>query len=218
MKVFGFMGKKQSGKNTCCNIIHGMVMKKLGLIPDYKIAKTGDLIILNDGVWSGFDVSRRDPAFVEYADETFWPYVKSYSFAEMIKFIGENLFDIPYECLHGSSEQKNTLQEHLLWENMPGQAMYNMTKMAGNLGVKEGAMTAREFMQFFGTEIMRKMWEPVWTQHVMKKILSDNSEIALISDVRFINEAEAIIGLPGNVIVTGPLVVLTPIFSPSSAV
>ena len=48
-----------------------------------------------------------------------WPYVKLYSFADELKRICVELFNIPYECVYGTDEQKNQPQEHLLWDNMP---------------------------------------------------------------------------------------------------
>ena len=210
MRVFGFAGKKQSGKGTCANIIHGMVLKKLGGVKDWTISDKGQLMIqkldqINDD-WSVFDITRRDPEFAEYAEVALWPYVKLYSFADTLKDICVHMFGIPPECVFGTDEQKNTPQEHLRWENMPGlwateddeiALMYeglSYTKHA------PGPMTAREFLQFFGTDVMRKMWEPVWIADTMRRIVNDGSEIAIIADVRFPNEAQAIYDLPGNVL------------------
>lgn len=55
-----------------------------------------------------------------------------------------------------------------------------------------GPMTAREFMQFFGTEIMRKMYEPIWVERTIKDIQTEESQLAVISDCRFKNEAVAL--------------------------
>ena len=48
---------------------------------------------------------------------------------------------------------------------------------------KEGPMTAREFMQFFGTDVCRKMFEPVWAKACINKIKREQSELAIIADV-----------------------------------
>lgn len=53
-------------------------------------------------------------------------------------------------------------------------------------------MTAREFMQFFGTEIGRRMYAPIWTGSTIKRILRDGSELSIVADVRFENEVRAI--------------------------
>ena len=57
---------------------------------------------------------------------------------------------------------------------------------------REGPMTAREFMQFFGTDVCRKMYEPIWVSSCLKTIMKEQSELAIIADVRFPNEAKAI--------------------------
>ena len=61
-------------------------------------------------------------------------------------------------------------------------------------------MTAREFMQFFGTDVMRKMYEPIWVKSCIKKIQQEQSELAIIADVRFPNEAKVIEEAGGTVL------------------
>lgn len=226
MRIFGFVGKKQSGKNTCVNIVHGMVLRKMGLITDYKISETGKLLISSPTAMGGelveFDITRRDAEFAEYAESTFWPYVKCYSFADTLKDIAVHLFNVPPECVYGTDEQKNTPQEHLRWENMPGiltddrfedVLFKEQARIVNGKKLPEykspifntsyhpnGPMTARQFLQFLGTDIMRRMWEPVWIRDTLNRIISDDSEIALIGDVRFPNESEAIHNTPGNLL------------------
>lgn len=209
MKVIGFLGRKQSGKNTCSNIIHGYELLRQGMIRDFKI-DNGKLIVLTENAtgetgWGEFDVTRKDENFVTWADMNMWPFVKNYAFADELKRMSIELFDIPYECVYGTDEQKNQIQEHLLWENMPGVICYPNYIECGNathsdidlneIGLtthESGPMTAREFMQFFGSEIMRKMYGPVWINKTLRQISREQSAIAIISDVRFPNEAEAI--------------------------
>jgi hypothetical protein len=74
-KIIGISGRKQAGKNTVANIIHGIVLKKQELIEDWNIGKNGELLILtsdSDGVtaWGEFDVSRKDDGFIENANYT----------------------------------------------------------------------------------------------------------------------------------------------------
>jgi hypothetical protein len=183
--IIGISGKKQSGKNTTANILHGIVLKERGLVKDFEIDDEGKLIILttnSSGVdgWGEFDITRKDRAFVEYAEQNMWPYIKLYSFADALKSICVDLFNIPERCVYGTEEQKNQIQEYLLWENMPGAT------------TKTGAMTAREFLQYFGTEVMRKIWEPVWVNKCLKDIKREDSLCAIIADVRFPNEVSGI--------------------------
>ena len=116
-----------------------------------------------------------------------WPYVKLYSFADNLKSICTELFNIPYDCVYGTDEQKNQIQEHLLWENIPGCDM-------------SGPMSARQFMQHLGTDIMRKIYEPIWVQSCIRKIQREQSSLAIIADVRFPNEAKAIEDAGGRVV------------------
>lgn len=178
MKILGISGRKQAGKNTTANILHGVVLKRLNNIEDWNIGASGELLVQTEGGWGEFDVTRQDRAFSEYAEYNMWPFVKLYSFADELKRICVELFNIPYECVFGTDEEKNRLQEHLLWENISTD--------------KTGAMTAREFMQFFGTDICRKVYEPIWVDSCIRKIQAEQSELAIIADVRFPNEAKAI--------------------------
>lgn len=225
--ILGISGRKQAGKNTTANILHGIVLKREGFIKDWNIGSNGELLVDSDG-WGEFDVTRKDPEFVTWADNNMWPFVKIYSFADELKRICIELFNIPFECVYGTDEQKNQVQEHLLWENMPGVITYDsgakrlsqalskhftpnssMGREGGDLDViaamglrlkNEGAMTAREFMQYLGTDVMRKMYEPVWVNSCIKKIQREQSALAIIADVRFPNEAKAIEQAGGKVV------------------
>ena len=112
MKIVGIAGKKQSGKNTTANILHGIVLKDQGLVRDCNIDGDGKLVILTSNSqgeedWGEFDVTRKDAAFVEYAEHNMWPHVKLYSFADNLKQICVDLFSIPPEGAWGTDEQKN---------------------------------------------------------------------------------------------------------------
>lgn len=65
---------------------------------------------------------------------------------------------------------------------------------------REGEMTAREFMQFFGTDIMRKIHINVWANACINKIIKEDSSLAIVADVRFPNEVEAINKAGGKVL------------------
>jgi hypothetical protein len=195
MKIIGISGRKQSGKNTAANILHGIVLKKQNTLKEFGIDAGGRLIILTDDSegnegWGEFDITRRDEAFVDYAEYSMWPFVKLYSFADNLKSICHELFDIPLESLWGTDEQKNQKQKHLLWDGMPDEIR----------GKRRGAMTAREFMQILGTDIMRNIYGSVWVNSAIKKIIREQSELAIIADVRFPNEAKAIENAGGVVV------------------
>ena len=208
--ILGISGKKQAGKTTIANIIHGEVLIKNEMIRDYNIDEHGKLIIKTTNSsgqegWGEFDIERKDEQFIEYAHYNMWPYVKLYNFADSLKDMCINLFGFTYEQAYGTNDQKNQTLEHIRWEDMPRfQNMKLMKKMPidakKSWNWREGEMTAREFMQFFGTDIMRKIYDNVWTNACINKITKEGSDLAIIADVRFPNEVEAIKKAGGKVL------------------
>ena len=138
-----------------------------------------------------------------------WPYVKSYSFADPLKNIATELFDIKEENIRGTDIQKNA-KIPITWESMPGVITCAKTaKLApvkklieeGSLIYhKKGKMTGREFLQFFGSEVCRKIYEEIWVSRLIKDVESEGSLLAVIDDCRYPNEAEAIQNAGGKVI------------------
>jgi len=230
-RIIGISGKKQSGKSTSANWLHGLVLKDQGMVEDFNVDANGKLAIetfnqTGEKGWGVFDVGRNDDTFVEYAEEEMWPYVKMYSFADTLKSLAVHLFGLRPEQVYGSEEDKNSLTQ-FRWENMPGIVTKKVLEEEwGNMlcdwfpkdheyGAKEmqeglaginlmyhdaGPMTAREFMQHFGTDVMRKMYSNIWVDNTIKKILAEGSELAVVPDVRFPNEVEAILENGGEVI------------------
>ena len=209
-RILGISGKKQSGKNTTANYIHGKVLASMGMISNFYIDEAGELVIettnqAGETGYGAFDITRKDEEFTSYAERDLWPYIKMYSFADGLKSLCVEFFGLKPEHVYGTDEQKNQIQEHLLWENMPRfQNMSLMVKMPidarKSWGWREGQMTAREFMQFLGTDVMRKMYEPVHVDHAINRILSEQSNLAIVPDVRFPNEVKAIQDAGGKVI------------------
>lgn len=196
-KIVALSGKKQSGKTTLANYLHGHEMKRHDVIEKFFISPLGELVVnctFHDENGKEFeemgvlDLQQHNEEFYQYAAKRIWPLVRCYNFADSLKEICVMLFNIPPECVYGTDEQKNQKQEHLLWENMPGE--FNKT----------GTMTARDFMQFFGTEIMRKIYEPIWLDNCFKRIAEDRPDIAVIADCRFMNEIKAVQNNGGKVV------------------
>jgi hypothetical protein len=61
-------------------------------------------------------------------------------------------------------------------------------------------MTSRELLQYFGTDIMRQMYTNIWVDHAINTIEREQSELAILADVRFPNEVEAVKKAGGKVI------------------
>lgn len=218
IKVLGFSGKKQSGKNTGANFVLGIWMRALSIIEDFKITKKGELwvsdIFGNDEYKGIFDINRNTDAMQDFASEHIYPFVKLYSFADLLKkHVCIDILGLTYEQCYGTDDEKN-LKTHLRWEDMPGVITEctpdfsddeEFEKFGGRLGPyykilrdgtiyhRPGFMTAREVMQFVGTGIIRKMYKNVWVDATMRKIQKDAPTMAIITDVRFQNEVEGII-------------------------
>jgi hypothetical protein len=184
--IIGLCGKKQSGKNTVSNIFHGIYLKSHSMVKDFNISGDGKLYVCGESFsWGEFDVTRTDEEFLIWAEQNMHPYIKNYSFADPLKIICHTLFGLTKEQCWGNDNQKNTIVQHLLWENMP-------VLCSGMKYHNPGPMTAREFLQYFATEIMRAIYEPIWVNATINKIKQEKSSISIITDVRFLNEIESI--------------------------
>lgn len=227
VKIVAFSGKKQAGKSTAGNFLFGLEMwsillpeTKEPLISQFRIDDKGRLIIPVDfgpekgGIRDGiFDPASRQPAVQAFLSELVWPYVKMYSFADVLKEIAMALFGLTDEQCYGTNEQKNTYTK-LKWADMPTfnwdtankrKLAYNQVKSLGfslaDSWSPDDNMTAREVMQYFGTEICRKMYNNAWAESTVNRIMAqDNDGIAIITDCRFPNEVKAVKDAGGVVI------------------
>ena len=105
---------------------------------------------------------------------------KIYNFADPLKKdICMNILGLTYDQCYGDDEAKNTLTN---------------TQWEGKI------LTAREVMQFIGTDIFRKIQNNVWADATIKKIQQEQPELAIIADCRFPNEVDAVKSVEGMVI------------------
>ena len=196
VKIIGISGKKQSGKNTAANYIHGVILKSKNIIEDFEINEQGQLIIKTavsgDEEYGVLDITRKDNNFVDYAHHNLWPHVKLYSFADGLKNLCMQFFGLSFAQAYGTDEEKNTLS-NIEWENMP-------TWQNSSLNTDRGLMTSRELLQYFGTDVMRKMHTNVWVDYTINTIKREQSSLAILADVRFPNEVEAVQKAGGKVI------------------
>jgi nicotinamide riboside kinase len=230
-KVLAFCGKKGSGKNTLANFLTGYQLRANEIIKDFSLDDKGRLFALYDANGKDaeglLDLNRNDFDFGVYASQSIWPFVKTYAFANPLKDICHELFEIPRELLHGTDEDKNTVMEHLRWENMPGvitrrpidiawsltegymEQKYTVDMITAHFGEfyknipeftyhDSGLMTVREFLQFMGTEVMRKIYGPVWVNLLKRQIQSERSDLSIITDCRFDNEIDGLKSLPSE--------------------
>ena len=194
--ILGISGAKQSGKTTCNNFLHGYQMRFHDVIEKFLMNEKGDLVVNTisldekgeevEGI-GVIDVFRTDFEFNLYASQNIWPFVKAFSFADPLKAICVNLFGLTYDQCYGSDDDKNT-PVNVKWEHVPG------------VSKKSGYLTAREFMQVFGTDICRTIKPDVWTNACINRIHESGTELAIVSDCRYPNEVEAVKQAGGKVI------------------
>lgn len=210
-KIIAFSGRAQAGKTSCCNYILGMRMWMKGIVRgSFGINENGDLYVTDllgnteyEGVFNPYSGSLAMKGFLaEYVD----PYVKLYSMADILKQeVCINLLGLKWEQCYGTNAQKNELT-HLRWEDFPGCVTSKDAKFEADYSIdadmktehptvfyhKPGFMTGRETMQFVGTEIFRKMYGDCHAKATINRIKQDNSEWAIIMDIRFPNEVDVV--------------------------
>lgn len=213
--ILAISGKAQSGKNCLANWILGEMMSALGVVKGgFTVDGKGELYISD--LFGGancqgrFDYYRSNDKLDKFKEEYLHPYIKLYSFADELKAFCVNVLNLKPEQVYGTNEQKDSLT-HLKWEDMPGVlteeglgeplSMPELThddeywhdSMYPNpvaIYHKPGYMTGREVLQYFGTNIVRKMYGLAWANVTLNKIERENTLLAVITDCRFPDEVE----------------------------
>ena len=89
------------------------------------------------------DVERDDFEFASYASQRIWPFIRAYNFATPLKGVCMSLFGLTHKQCYGTDQEKNT-HTNIMWENLSPEH-------------KSGTTTAREFLQFFGSETSHRL-------------------------------------------------------------
>jgi len=182
-QIIGFAGKKQSGKNTCCNFITMLKMIEGNVCKRARLNENGDIEVsdvFGEEVGSEEYFSFKQPqvntdVVIEQMNS-----VKIYALADPLKKLSIELLGLPEDKVYGTDIDKNQMTD-IKWENMPCLDRYSNKNKNGNMKI-------REVLQHLGTEVFRMIDENVWVNTLLRKIEEDRPEIALICDVRFDNE------------------------------
>ena len=202
-QVIGISGKKQSGKTSLAYYLKArLLVENHPNYKNYEIRQDEEGgVVLYGGAYGG-----NDAIFVADIGNDL---VEVYSFGDTLKECCINTLGITWEQCYGTDEQKNTLTKYL-WDNLPMSVRKKYSsKTIAKMSVpqmgfeppdyyrekipREGPLTAREVMQVFGTDICRDMFhDDIWVDATFKRIEKDEVKIAIIADVRFPSEVNAI--------------------------
>ena len=207
-KILGLSGAKQSGKTTSMNFLYGYQMRVNDVIEKFLMDDKGNLLVNAVMVDEHgketeeigiLDVERRDQDFIDYAARSIWPHVRSFSFADPLKIIAIELFGLSEDQCYGTDEDKNSLTNIRVQDMsrlISGPDQNELVKIPA----MEVHLTAREFLQYFGTDICRRLKSDVWVSTCMRRIKESKTELAIVSDCRFPNEIKAIKKAGGKVV------------------
>lgn len=185
-KVLLLHGSKQSGKTSAANYIVGEVLKKVGVISKFSITENGQLVVpANTESGEGIlDLQSRDLDNVLFYSQNVWPHIKVYNFADELKRIAMDMFELTYEQCYGTDEEKNT-NTKVYWKDFCGVLSSRGIHSIKESGKFHRLMSAREFMQFFGTEVCRKIYPGCHAKNVIRRIREEKPDFAVIADLRF---------------------------------
>ena len=191
-------GKKQSGKSSASNFLHGLCMKAAGSTREFSIDDEGRLHVLSaeaneagdvEEFMAILDIERDDDQFAAYASKKIWPFVRCYSYADTLKSVCMQVFGLSEKQCYGTDDEKNS-ETHIKWSDV-GWSLPPRTKGEYKKNGKlEKFMTGREFMQHFGTNICRKVKDDCWLKACMNAVVADGAALAIITDARFPNEID----------------------------
>lgn len=180
-KIIAISGKKQSGKSTLAEFLrHYLNSKDRFSFNNYFYDQNTLELNLNFFENKSYVIK----------PETITENVSVHSFADSLKTFCTNVMSLSLNQVYGSDIEKNSLTPYR-WEKIPKEISNGRT----------GFMTAREVMQFVGTNIMRNMFdENIWVNACINDIKSKNKPYAIIADLRFPSEYNAVLKENGIVV------------------
>lgn len=198
-KIIAFSGYKQCGKNTCCEFLTRNFRE---LWPLYSGQKE-ELVIRT------YSFADKIKEFCQeclgLTHEQVWG--SEADKASLTKLRWEDMPGIitPLKAhdLYSDLLMCKSCDGNVVWTSPFDPTDPCKCPIINNVGIiihESGPMTARAVMQYFGTEICRKMYTNIWADACIRQIQKDNLPIALICDMRFPNEFEAIEAANGTTV------------------
>jgi len=173
--IIGVSGKKQSGKDTTCELLKGFFSSQSSKPYMAKIYSFADVLKQKICI----DVMGLTKEQCYGTDEQ-----------------KNSLTMYKWENMPDSIRNKNSIET----EEVP----FHHDGTIENIDVpvnRSGFMTAREILQIVGTDIFREYFDDsIWVNATLKAIKNDRADVALISDVRFPSEIKSLIDNNGIII------------------
>lgn len=191
-RIIGIAGKKSSGKDASARFIAGINLVVHNYIDEFHSLIDGSLEIKGKKF---NDVNLIAPNFC-----------RVYHFADYLKQICHDLFGIDYTHLNVNK----TNVTKMMWSSLPGVVTNREVFMSVQKFLEkkqeligphytipiifheEGWVTVRDFLQYLGTNIFRKISSNCWINALKNKMEQDNVPLSIIADARFINELDFI--------------------------
>ncbi len=186
--IIGLSGRKQSGKSTAGNLIYSLYMAQTDIAEKVLLSSDGEIIVsdlLGNESYAGKFLPYRyahksEDIVINEVFNKLDPLVQIYNFADILKGLCMDIFDFSYDQCYGTDENKNEVAEGCFWPS---------DGLSGNF---DQQMTAREVMQYIGTDIFRNIKKDVWVKSTINKIKKQDAKLSIITDCRFPNEVDII--------------------------
>lgn len=134
------------------------------------------------------------------------------AFADKLKEIVRDCFGVSEKLLWGSGKDKESLT-HIEWDNVLVNPAYKLEYLKSKIIKNYKYLTARELLQYIGTDIFRKIDSLAWVRPVesyIQTIKEDEEKyssrssfveqtVIVITDVRFISECDMIKKFGGEI-------------------
>lgn len=176
-KIFVVSGKKQSGKSTSVVYCWTKIANNAAGFNRFSNVEGSSFVV--DSVYGDkFDPCIPSVLSNKYSQDFG---VKIFSFADKLKEICSDLFNINIELMYGSDLDKNQKTE-ILWEDVVPQ----LRQLFGEEKCK-GLVTIRQLLQLVGNH-MRGLSPACWANITYKSIPRSGYPICMIADARYPNE------------------------------
>lgn len=124
-------------------------------------------------------------------------------FAGPMKDFMVSVMGLPWSTVWGDDKAKQFITQYR-WEDMPYRDEYTNICYCRGVSPKYGFMTVREMLQYWGTEVFRRIDPSIHLKAYLKAVKRlGGGCLVRTSDVRYVNEAKLVLGLnPHNLLIT----------------